>query len=172
MNRVHQLSDIEREALLQLHRETQQADVRSRCDMILLSDQGLSPPKIAERVRFSSRTVLRYIERYEAEGLPGLLSRPRPGRPRRVTAEYEALLIEAVGKEPRSLGLPFSNWTTAKLSEYLARRTAIQIGPRQVENYLKAHGFRLRRPVLTVKHKQDPNLVEEKKTAQSVDQLG
>jgi transposase len=69
MNRVHQLSDIEREALRQLYRETKQADVRSRCDMILLSDQGLSPPKIAERVHFSSRTVLRYIERPTAERL-------------------------------------------------------------------------------------------------------
>jgi transposase len=164
MNRVHHLSDSERKALLELHRETKQADVRSRCDMILLSDQGLSPPKIAERVRFSGRTVLRYIQRYEAAGLQGLLPRPRPGRPRRVTPEYEALLIEAVEKEPRSLGLPFSNWTTANLSEYLAQRTGIKITPRQVENYLKALGFRLRRPVLTVKHKQDPELVQEKKT--------
>ena len=78
MNRVHQLSDIEREALRQLHRETQQADVRSRCDMILLSEQGLSPPKIAQRVRFSSRTVLRYIERYEARAA-GLVAAPEAG---------------------------------------------------------------------------------------------
>lgn len=165
MKRVHHLSDNERKALLQLYRQTRQADVRSRSDMILLSDQGLSPPKIAQRVLFSGRTVLRYIERYEAEGLSGLLPRPRPGRPRRVTPEYEALLIEVVKKEPRSLGLPFSNWTTASLSEYLGQRTRINIKARQVENYLKAHGFRLRRPVLSVKHKQDPELVEEKKTA-------
>jgi len=164
MKRVHHLSDVEREALLQLHRHTKQADVRSRCDMILLSAQGLSPPQIAQRVLFSSRTVLRYIERYEAAGLSGLLSRPRPGRPRRVTPAYEALLIEVVEQEPRSLGLAFSNWTTANLSAYLAQRTGIKIKARQVENYLKAHGFRLRRPVLTVKHKQDPELVEEKKT--------
>jgi transposase len=165
MKRVHHLSDIERRALLQVHRQTKNADVRSRCEMILLSDQGLSPPKIAERVLFSGRTVLRYIERYEAEGLSGLLARPRPGRPRRVTPEYEALLIEVVEQEPRSLGLPFSNWTTAKLSKHLAQRTGIRIKARQVENYLKAHGFRLRRPILSVKHKQDPELVEEKKTA-------
>lgn len=165
MKRVHHLSDMERAALVQLHRQTKNADVRSRCDMILLSDQGLSPPKIAQRVLFSSRTVLRYIERYEAEELSGLLPRPRPGRPRRVTPEYEALLIEVVEKEPRSLGLPFSNWTTANLSEYLVQRTGIKIKARQVENYLKAHGFRLRRPVLSVKHKQDPELVGEKKTA-------
>ena len=163
MNRVHKLSDEEIQALEQLHRDTKDADVRSRCDMILWSNAGLSPPQIAERVRFSRRTVTRYIQRYEAEGLPGLYTKPRPGRPRRVTAEYEAKLLRAVEQEPRGLGLPFSNWTTANLAGYLAQETGITIGPRQVENYLKAHDWQLRRPVRTVKHKQDPELVAEKK---------
>ena len=66
MNRVHPLSGEEVSALLQLHRETNDADVRSRCDMILLSNEGLSPPQIAKRVRFSRSTVVRYIQRYEA----------------------------------------------------------------------------------------------------------
>ena len=164
MNRVHELSDEEIRALERLHRETNDADVRSRCDMILWSNEGLSPPQIAQRVRFSRRTVTRYIQRYEAEGLLGLFPQSRPGRPRRVTTEYEAQLLQAVAQEPRSLGLPFSNWTTAKLATYMAQETGITISPRQVENYLKANDWRLRRPVRTVKHKQDPDLFEEKKT--------
>lgn len=163
MNRVHTLSDEEKKALEQLHRDTNDADVRSRCDMILWSNAGLSPPQIAARVRFSRRTVTRYIKRYEAEGLQGLHTKPRTGRPRRVTAEYEAKLLKAVEQEPRALGLPFSNWTTANLADYMSQETGITISSRQVENYLKAHGWRLRRPVRTVKHKQDPELVEEKK---------
>jgi transposase len=132
--------------------------------MILWSNEGLSPPQIAQRVRFSRRTVTRYIKRYEAEGLLGLFTKSRPGRPRRVTRDYEAQLLRVVAQEPRSLGLPFSNWTTAKLAEYMTQQTGITISPRQVENHLKANGRRLRRPVRTVKHKQDPDLFEEKKT--------
>jgi transposase len=165
MNRVHTLSDEEAKILKQLHRETKSADVRSRCDMILLSNEGSSPPQIAKRVRFSRYTVGRFIHRYEAEGLQGLYTKPRSGRPRRVTPEYEAELEAAVEKEPRSLGLPFSNWTTANMAEYMAEQTGILISPRQVERYLKLHDWRLRRPVRTVKHKQDPDLVAEKKTA-------
>ena len=164
MNRVHSLSAEEVKALERLHRETEDADVRSRCDMILLSYEGLSPPRIAKRVRFSRYTVVRFVQRYEAEGLPGLYTKPRSGRPRRTTSEYEAKLLAAVEKEPRSLGLPFSNWTTANLAEYMAKQTAIVITARQVERYLKVHDWRLRRPVRTVKHKQDPDLVAEKKT--------
>lgn len=69
MKRVHPLSDSEIAALERLHRRTENADVRSRCDMILWSNEGLSPPQIAERVRFSHDTVSRYIARYESEGV-------------------------------------------------------------------------------------------------------
>ena len=76
----------------------------------------------------------------------------------------ESVLLAAVDQQPRALGLPFSNWTTAKLANYLAKETGVAITPRRVEHYLKLHGWQLRRPVRTVKHKQDPDLVAEKKT--------
>ena len=117
---------------MQLHRQTEDADVRSRCDMIFWSNDGLSPPQIAERVRFSHDTVVRYIKRYEREGLTGLFTKSRSGRKRRVTSEYEAKLLAAVAQAPCSLGLSFSNWTTAKLAKYLAQQTGISISPRQV----------------------------------------
>jgi transposase len=168
MNRVHTLSSKEIQQLEQLYRDTKDADVRTRCDMILLSNQGLSPPEIAHRVRFSRETVARFIKRYNEEGIAGLADKPRSGRPRRVTDEYLTQLAKAIEQAPRNLGLPFSNWTTANLAEYLANRTGIVIGARQVENYLKAKDYRLRRPVRTVKHKQDPELVCEKKTHANV----
>jgi transposase len=80
MNRVYALSDEEMEALEQLHRDTDKADIHRRCDMILWSSEGLSPPEMAKRVRFSCGTVTNYIQRYEAEGLPRPDIKPRPGR--------------------------------------------------------------------------------------------
>lgn len=164
MNQVHPLTTKELNALKRLHRQTTDANVRSRCDMILWSNEGLSSPQIAKLVRFSHDTVSRYIARYETEGISGLLTKPRSGRPRKVTPDYEKYLLELVEQEPRAVGMPFSNWTTANLAIELAKRTGIEISPRQVENYLKHHDWRLRRPVRTVKHKQDPELVAEKKT--------
>ncbi|MBZ0306821.1 MAG: helix-turn-helix domain-containing protein [Anaerolineae bacterium] len=161
---VHPLNSKEVAAIQQLHRQTKEADVRSRCEMILLSAEGLPPPRIAERVRFSSRTVLRYIDRYEEVGIIGLLSKVSPGRPPRVTTAYLEQLEVSVAHWPRDLDLPFSNWTTENLATYMAQQTGIVIGARQMENYLKRYAWRLRRPVHSVKHKQDPEQVEEKKT--------
>ncbi|UCC52926.1 MAG: helix-turn-helix domain-containing protein [Anaerolineaceae bacterium] len=164
MNQVHPLTKKEISELKRLHRQTADADVRSRCDMILWSNEGLSPPQIPKRVRFSHDTVSRHIARYESEGINGLLTKPRSGRPRKVTADYEKRLLELVEQEPRNAGMHFSNWTTANLATELADQTGIEISPRQVENYLRQHDWHLRRPVRTVKHKQDPELVAEKKT--------
>jgi transposase len=77
--------------------------------MVLLSvEQGLKVPQIAAIVRESEATVLRWLKRYLAEGLEGLQDAPRPGRPAQVTAAYRRLLLTAVRRRPRSLGLPFS----------------------------------------------------------------
>ena len=161
---VHALSQAEVEALQDQHRRAKAASVRSGCEMILLSGEGLSPPQIARRVRLSDRSVRRTIDRYEAEGLGGLKPKAIPGRPPRVTAGYLEQLEQAVERNPRELGLRFSNWTSAHLATYMAQQTGIEIKARQVQNYLKACRWRLRRPVLSVKHKPDQAQVAEKKT--------
>jgi transposase len=138
---MHKLSADEIEDLTRLHRETNDDTIRSRCDMILLHNDGLSPSHIGEQVPFSRYTVARYVDRYEASGLAGLATKHRSGRPRRVTSDYEARLMATVRVEPHTLGLPFSHWTTANLAVYLAQQTGIAISARQVENYLKAHGW-------------------------------
>jgi len=163
--RVHQLSREEVSALHDLHRTTKEAVVRSRCDMILWSHAGLSPPQIAARVRYCRETVVRFIKRYEQEGRAGLLNKPRPGRKPRVTAAYLQQLEQSIEQPPRDLGLPFSNWTCANLAAYMAQQTDIVIKARQMENYLKAHDWRLRRPVRTIKQHQDPQQVAIKKRA-------
>jgi hypothetical protein len=51
MNQVHALSPDEVTALDELHCRTEDADVRTRCQMNLLSNERLSPPKITKQVR-------------------------------------------------------------------------------------------------------------------------
>jgi len=131
--------------------------------MILWSDEGLSPPQIASRVRFCRETVVRQIKRYEKEGLVGLSNKRPPGRSRRVTSAYLEQVEQSIDQPPRDLGLSFSNWTTKNLATYMAQQTGIVIRARQMENYLKAQDWRLRRPVRTIKHHQDPEQVEAKK---------
>jgi transposase len=50
----------------------------------------MSAPEIAVIVRESDQTVRNWLKRYGAEEIEGLSDTPRPGSPRKITAEYES----------------------------------------------------------------------------------
>jgi transposase len=76
--------------------------------MVLVSaEKKLRADEIADIVRESSVTVLRWIHRYIAEGIQGLLDAPRSGRISILTNEFRKRLLEVVRRRPRSLELEF-----------------------------------------------------------------
>lgn len=146
-------------AALEVHyRRTPLPAERTRCQMLLLSHQGLTPPAIASIVRVDPATVRRTIHRYEREGLRGLRDRPRPGRPRKVTPAWERLLLRLIDQDPRRVGVLRTAWTTPALAEYLAEQTGIRVSEDTVGVYLHRHGYVARRPTWTVHHlaRRDP----------------
>ncbi len=78
---VRALNSAELDQLQQLYRQTNSADIRSRCQMVLLSAQHRAVAEIAACTFFGEDTVLYWIDRYERDGLTGLEDRPRSGRP-------------------------------------------------------------------------------------------
>jgi transposase len=77
---VRGLSKVEQKALRELYRQTDKADVRTRCQMILLSSEEYTVSKIAELTLFNEDSILYWFDRYEQDGLVGLEDRPRSGR--------------------------------------------------------------------------------------------
>lgn len=77
---VRKLSEVEQKALRELYRQTENADVRTRCQMVLLSAQEHAVSEIAELTLFNEDSVLYWLDRYESQGLSGLEDRPRSGR--------------------------------------------------------------------------------------------
>ena len=69
---VRNLSKAEETALHELYRRTQNADIRTRCQMILLSAQEHAVSEIAELRFFNEDSVLYWLDRYASQGLSGL----------------------------------------------------------------------------------------------------
>jgi transposase len=67
--------------LHRVYRQTDSADLRSRCQIVLLSAQYRAVAEIAAVTFFSEDTVLYWLDRYDREGITGLEERPRSGRP-------------------------------------------------------------------------------------------
>jgi len=148
--RYVQLTPAQEDALKRLYRQTDDADLRSRCQMILLSAQGHGAMEIAELTFFDQDTVLLWFSRYEAEGLPGLYDRPRSGRPPKMTGSGRDDLRRAANQDPREAGHSFSVWTCHELAYHLAEQGHGQLAAETIRRHLRALGFRIVRPVLSV----------------------
>ena len=156
---VRPLSSGQVAALEAHYRRTSVPAERTRCQMILWSHQGLTPPAIAALIRVDPETVRRTIRRFNRYGLRGLQDRPRSGRPRKVTWAWERLLVRTVEQDPRRVGVLRAAWTAPALTEYLAEKTGIRVSAESVRHYLRVHGYAPRRPTWTVQHlaRRDPH---------------
>jgi winged helix-turn helix protein len=98
------LTAMQNQELDHLDHTTKDPRGRTRAQIVLLSaEQALKVPQIAAIVRESEATVWRWLKRDVAEGLEGLQDTPRPGRPAELTKAYQAVLLAAVRRRPRSL---------------------------------------------------------------------
>src|SRR6476469_5855740 len=91
------LSDAQRKQLLAIrrHRSTPRGVVL-RTSIILGAAEGLANRVLARKLGTSVPTVLLCRKRYASGGLETLLEeRPRSGRPKQISAEQEAAIVEA-----------------------------------------------------------------------------
>lgn len=160
---VPTLSGEEIRELDQFYHTTGRASLRTRAQIILLAaEQSLVAVQIGIIVRLNEQTVRRWLKRYRAEGLNGLMDIPRPGRPPKVTSAYQQRLLQLVRQRPRSLDHPFSLWTTQRLADVLAEETGIRVDAETVRRYLAASGIVLSRPQHTISS-PDPHYILKKR---------
>lgn len=148
------LSASDRAAVPALRRDRALAPAeRDRVEMVVLSDAGWSPPRIAAHLTCHPVTVRAVLRRFPSERL-ACLRRGRPGpapdtaRRAQVTAALDALLAQD------------RTWTAAQLAAAL-RDQGIALSTRQTRKYLGRMGAHWRRTARTLRHKQAPDRVAQ-----------
>jgi transposase len=150
MYTVH-LTDADRAAVQALrHDQTLAPAERDRVEMLLLSDAGWSPPRIAAHVGSCAKTVRLVVTGFAQTGAAGI-RRTRPGPPpdtakrERITAALTALLAQE------------RTWTAAQLAAALGGQ-GMPLSTRQTRKYLRPlAGWR--RTVHSLRHRQDATRV-------------
>src|SRR5215510_5018040 len=71
-----------------------------RIQIVELAAQGLSSRQIAFRLRLRRPTVIKWRRRFGERRLEGLCDAPRPGPPRRYTAETERRILGQLDQPP------------------------------------------------------------------------
>ena len=160
---VRRLTRSQRAAIVRLRKRPADVGVYRRAQAVHLSSQGLKVREIAEIVGCHRSTVFRWLQQFETGGLPALRPGKSTGRPPKADADFQAALAEAVERNPRDLGYPFTRWSVDLLSEHLRRTTHVSVSPSTVYHTLKRLGYRYGQPKLDLKHRQDPKDVARAK---------
>ena len=150
-------------------------EVVKRAMALRLLHYGHRPEAVAEMLLVTASTVYQWHHRWEAEGLEGLVDRPKSGRPRKADENYCKLLAEALEVDPGSIGYAFTVWTSDRLRAHLERLTGISLSLGRFSILMDEMGYVYRRPKrdLTAKQDQDAKqqaaeLLDELKKGQNV----
>ena len=132
---------------------TNEAETRTRYQMLLLLAEGRTPAEVATVVRRSPATVRRLLRRYQAAGPDGVPRRRPPGRSTAAPPAWWAELERVVELDPRTVGVPSAVWTTGLLADYLAAAAGHRAGIETVRLALHRADFVCKRPTWRLKRK-------------------
>ena len=126
--------------------------VALRALIVLLSADGISTGEIMHQLDTTTPTITRWRDRYETDGILGLLKdRSRPGRKRRIE---ETKVREVVDRTLQEKPSNATHWSTRTLA------AAVGLSPASIQRIWKAHGLKPHL-VRTFKLSRDPLFVEK-----------
>ena len=126
--------------------------VALRARIVLLSADSVPTGQIMRQLGTTTPTITRWRNRYETDGITGLLKdRSRPGRKRRIG---EAKVREVVERTLQEKPSHATHWSTRGLAAVAG------LSPASVQRIWKAHGLKPHR-VRTFKLSRDPHFVEK-----------
>ena len=118
-------------------KQTQEARVFRRAQAVREVVAGHHVNTVSATFHLANSALRKWVQRFAQEGPQGLLDRPRPGRPRKVTCALEKHLNHLVDQDPLEHGSLHSQWSCRELATVLARETSVQLGRESVRGVLK-----------------------------------
>lgn len=133
-----------------------------RALVVLMSAQRRTPREIADATGAKRSWVRSVIHAFNETGVDALHPKWRDGRPRRITDEMRAKIVE-VAKAPQLVGEPYTHWSLSKLVAYLVKTKVVaEISKERVREILIEEGFSIQR-TKTWKWSPDPDFEAKQK---------
>lgn len=110
--------------------------VKDRAKIIHLSSQDNSVKQICEKLKTDKKKVGQVINAFNKKGLKAFERKKSTGRPRKITREQRAKLIQWLNTHPEKFELHFNNWSQNKLSQF-AKQNNLQVSPSQIGRIIK-----------------------------------
>jgi transposase len=118
-------------------KKTKEARTFRRAQAVRAVVTGQRLQLVSDTLHFTYSALRKWVYRFANQGVPGLVDRPRSGRPPKVTCELEQHLNRLVDQDPLQHGALSSQWSCRELAMVLAHQTGVQLGRESVRGVLK-----------------------------------
>ena len=118
-------------------KQTKEARIFRRAQAVREVVQGHRLQTVSDSLHFTYSALRKWVHRFANQGVQGLVDRPRPGRPPKVTCELAHHLDRLVDQDPLQHGSSHSQWSCQELATALARQTGVQLSRESVRDVLK-----------------------------------
>jgi len=156
------LSGEQRKELESFRRQASAKD-SEKALMVLMSNGGMSVPKIASTLKRNPHTIRDWLKRYKANGIKGLARNFSPGRPDTKRRQLMQFINDIISVSPSEYGYQDSAWTVPLIAYHAKKQLDFSVSRDTVIRALKSMGYTYKRPSKTVPaHAPSP---EEKRSA-------
>lgn len=129
---------------------------RDRLEMVRLSHAGWTVPQIARHFGLTDSRVRHWIKVFLTGGFDALDSKKPPGPPVKLTGQILAHLQQVLGQDGRT-------WTAPQVQEWLEQHYHLTVNRNWLSEVLVKNGLSYKRTTRTLRHKQKPEQVADRK---------
>src|SRR5258708_4346619 len=108
---------------------------------VVLNSEGQTSGELARILKAPRSKVSEWLQRYQADGVDGLLEGYRSGRPSELTEKQQQRLGDILDSGPAAYGLDNGIWTSPMIAWVIEEEFGVQYHPGHVRKLLHAWGF-------------------------------
>jgi transposase len=142
-----------------------------RASYVLLSHVGKSISEIATQVSRNEHTIRLWLKRYVADGIVGLQTRNKSGRPAKKAPVIESALEERLTKSPQDYGYQEAGWQINLLRDWFEKR-GLLVCDNTIVKSLNKLGFVYKRFSKTFLASAASSLEKKARISEIVEEIG
>ena len=120
--------------------------LKRRLQSVILCADGYTSGEIAYELGVSQQMVSLWLKTYSESGIEGLYSKPRSGRPKKLSDAQSLQLCDIIDSGPVAYGLPTGVWTSPLIRDVILEEFGIRYHAAHVRKLLNKFGFSVQRP--------------------------
>ena len=133
--------------------------IKDRARIIQLSYESKTVKQIFQQLNFHRPKIEKIIKQFNTLGLKIFERRKNTGKPRRITKEQRALILQWINTHPEKLGLHFNNWSHKRLSDY-AKAQGVNVSSSQAGRIIKQDEIKYKKKIAHL-YSDDPNFAKK-----------